>query len=411
MKAFSIAFKDVQILLKDRGALVISFLLPLVFILAFSLPQLAGVTADEKGLTLPVVNLDEGSAGQELIQGIDRAGGVRAELYEQPEAWDLLEEGEIHWLLEIPADFSALSLDHPVTLRLVNHPDANEVDTSSIQMVVQGVAGDMALKHQLIASFEQMGAMMASLPEDQQAFDTATSIAQAESQFEGSKTRPLIRIEETNPQIEGEELPPFGSTNLTVPGFTVLFVFLTAQVTASSIFQEKKQGSFRRLLSAPISRASILLGKMVPNVVLTLLQIVVVFAVGVCLMPLMGLDRLSLGNDPLALIVVSILLALCSTGMGVLISALAQSEAQIGGISAMVLWVLGAIGGAFFPTYLMSGPIQTIGSFVPHYWALRAYNDLFVYGRGLGDILPAMGILLGFTAAFFVIGLWRFDFD
>lgn len=412
MKLFSIALKDIQILLKDRGALIVSFLLPLLFILAFSLPQLAGVSEDEALLTLPVVNLDpSGAASQELIQGLNKAGGVQVQLYEQQEAWDMLDAGEIHWLLEIPADFSTLSMGHPVTLRLASHPDANQVETSSILLVVEGVSRDLALRNQLVASFEQLGAMMEAGPDEYQVFTPENYIAQAESQFERSQTIPLVHIEQTRPQVEGEEMPPFGSTNLTVPGFAVLFVFLASQTAAMSVFQEKKQGSFRRLLSAPVSRATLLAGKMIPNIMMTLLQIVVIFAVGVWVMPLMGLDALTLGQDPLALIVVSLLLALCSTGLGVLISALGQSEGQIGGISVMVLWIMAAIGGSFFPTYLLSGPIQTVGSFVPHYWALKAYNSLFVYGRGLADILPAIAALLGFTAVFFVIGLWRFDFD
>ncbi len=48
---------------------------------------------------------------------------------------------------------------------------------------------------------------------------------------------------------------------------------------------------------------------------------------------------------------------------------------------------------------------------VPHYWAIRAYNDLLIRGLGLADVIVEIGVLLGFSALFFVIGLWRFEYD
>jgi len=412
MKMLSVAWKDIQILLKDRGTLVLSFLLPLVFIVAWNLPQLAGVSGGDDLLPLPVVNLGGGSqASQEFIGALNRAGGVKVQEYEQAQAQALLKEGDIQWLLEIPADFSAMGLEHPVTLRLITHPDANQVEANSVSMVVTGVANGMALQNQLLASFEQVGAMMEAAPEEyRKVFNAETYVAQARSQYERSRTVPLVSIEQTTPTLEREPIQVSGA-NVAVPGFTILFVFLTAQVTAQSIFQEKKVGSFRRLLAAPLSKASLLAGKMLPNLLLTLLQIVVVFGAAIFILPLLGLERLTLGHDPLALVLVSLLVALCSTGLGVFIAAFAHTEAQIGALSAVVLWIMAALGGSFVPTFLMGGALKVLSAVTPHSWALRAYNDLFVYGRGLADVLPEMAVLVGFTAVFFAIGLWRFDFD
>jgi ABC-2 type transport system permease protein len=297
-----------------------------------------------------------------------------------------------------------------VTLRLITHPDADKVESDSVSLVVNGVAQDLALKSQLLASFEQMGTMMEAAPQEYRIFNTETYVAQAESQFAASKTVPLVSVEQMLP-AETAEGVDLSSSNILVPGFAILFVFLTAQVTAQSVFQERKQGSFRRLLAAPLSKASLLAGKMLPNLIVTLLQIVVVFAAAIFVLPLLGLERLTLGNDPLALVVVSLVVALCSTGLGVLIAGLAHNETQAGALASVVLWVMAAVGGAFVPTFLMTGALKSLSMVVPHSWALRAYNDLFVYGRGLADVLPELGVLLGFTAVFVGIGLWRFDFD
>ena len=80
-----------------------------------------------------------------------------------------------------------------------------------------------------------------------------------------------------------------------MPGFTVLFVFLAAANTARSIYDEKKGGSFRRLMAAPISKASLLLGKVIPNFALALLQFIIIFAFGSVILGWIGFTPIALG--------------------------------------------------------------------------------------------------------------------
>jgi ABC-2 type transport system permease protein len=413
-KAYYIALKDIQILLKDRAGLIYLFLLPIVFILVLS-AALGGLLYEDADslVVLPVVNLDPGGElSQSLMDALDEAGGVQVELYEQSEAQARLNEFEIERVLTIPADFTAdVIAGHPVTLRLVIHPDAGETTTESVLRVVSGVARSMSLRACLIASFEQTGAILAALPAEHQVFTSERIVTQAEDQFEHSKTSPLITVEETQPEHLTERVAEPNAVQQNVPGYTILFVFLTAQATASSIFREKREGSFRRLTAAPVPKAAMLVGKMLPNFVTGLVQIAVIFAIGIFILPLMGLERLTLGSHPLALVPVSLLLALCSTGLGILIAAIARTEAQIGGLSTLALWTMAAVGGCLFPPFLLGGLLDVVGKAVPHYWAIQAYQDLMVRGRGLTDVAVEMLALLGFALLFFVVGLWRFDFD
>jgi ABC-2 type transport system permease protein len=413
MNALYIALKDIQIFFKDRGAVIQLFLLPLVFIVVFSgaLSELGGEDQDTR-IPLAVVDLDKGQAAQALLENLDAAGGVRVERYEQEQAESLLDENELARVLTVPANFSAgLAEGRQVTLRLVSHPDADTEETEAVRLVIEGVAGDMALESQIFASLQQMGDMQADQPEAVRAFAVERMQAQARDQFERAQTQPLVGVVQTVPgqEAEREEVPDLDE--LAVPGFTVLFVFLTAQATARSIYDEKKIGSFRRLLAAPMSKASLLAGKMLPNFITGLIQAAVIFAFGAVGLRLLGLRAMTLGNAPLGVVLVIVLIALCSSALGILIAAIARTENQIGGLSSLFLWGMGLVGGCIIPLVFLENFVGPLIRVVPHYWANRAFDHLLVRGLGLADVTLELAALLAFTALFFVVGLWRFEFE
>jgi ABC-2 type transport system permease protein len=144
-----------------------------------------------------------------------------------------------------------------------------------------------------------------------------------------------------------------------------------------------------------------------------LVQIVVIFAVGAFVLPLLGIGRLGIGNDPLAWAVTSMVIALCSTCLGIMIAALARTEGQISGLSNALLWVTGFLGGALIPLFLIQQfpTLDVLSRLVPQSWATRAYNDILAGGASLVDVLPYLGVLLLFSAVFFIIGVSRFKYE
>jgi ABC-2 type transport system permease protein len=412
MKTLSVTWKDILIFLKNRGQLFTLFLLPLIFILTFAFGYSA-LTSEVELIPLPVVNLDpDGDMARELIDSLNRDRGLEVKLFAQDKAQAALEAAEIERVIVIPVGFTEdVAAGRQVTLHMTNGPKANTSNTDTIQQIIDGVAKDLSLQTQLIAGFQQMGSMLQAAPEDIQVFTTERIVSQAQSQFERAKTQPLVSVEQTLPEtlLRGER--SLNPLEIYVPRFTVLFVFLTAGTTALAIYAEKKIGTFRRLMSAPIAKSELLAGKMIPNLIIVLLQIVVIFGAGALLLPLLGLNPVSLGDNLLALIVVSVLVALCSTSLGLLIAALARTEAQISAIAQVALWVMAALGGAFIPTWVMGEFLGNIGKVVPHYWAIQAYTGIMVRGQGLANIGVDLAVLLSFTIIFFAVGLWRFSFE
>jgi len=413
MNVLNIARKDIRILLKETGTLLYLFLLPLIFVLIFG--GIATVTAgdsEQQLVPLAVASLDEDQLASTFIENLDAGGGVEVVRYSQAEAESLYEQGEIERLLTLPAGFSEdLAAGVPVTIHLLS-ASTNTDENNSVGLVIEGVARDMSLEQQILASLEQIGHMQGASPPDQQVFTAERNVAQAQSQFDSAQERPLIEVQQQLPATLGEEATQnISAVQLAVPGATVLFVFLTAQTTASALYEEKKYGSFRRLLAAPISKSALLEGKMLPNFVIVLLQVVFIFGVAIAIFPLIGMEQLSLGEDPLGLILLVLVMALCSTCLGILIAALARTEAQIGGVSQAVLWVAGFIGGAIVPFFLLNDTMANLGKITPQYWAVTGFNEIMVLGGDLASISINLAALLVFSVLFFAIGIWRFDYN
>jgi ABC-2 type transport system permease protein len=194
------------------------------------------------------------------------------------------------------------------------------------------------------------------------------------------------------------------STEQNVPAYTIFGVFFIVLTLASSFLQEKKDGTFQRILAAPLSKAALLIGKLLPYYLVNLIQIALMFSVGVIVF------EMKLGN-PLALLMVSLALAAAANGLGLLVAALGKTEAQVNGLSVLLAITLSALGGMMVPTFIMPGLMKSLSLFTPHAWALAGYHDIIVRGLSVKQILPEVGVLLGFASLFFTIALWRFRFD
>ncbi len=415
MKTISIALKDLQILFKDRGALFQLFILPLLFIMVFSgaLSAIGGGSEEQVALpNLGVVDLDGGEAALFLINKIQEDGSFLVQSLPATDVQSQLDENKVVAVVTIPADFTAgVQQSTPVTLVIAPGKNSDPQIVEAARLVIESIAADMTLESQILASLKQMGDMQATAPEQYQVFSTQRVLAQAHSQFVTAQARPLINIVQTVPQQEQQQAVTPDLSLSAVPGFTILFVFLAGQTTARSIYDEKKIGSFRRLVAAPINKAQLLLGKILPNFVIALIQIAVIFAFGAFGLRLLGMTPLPIEKAPIGALLVAILLALCSSAFGILIAAIAKTENQIAGLSTLLLWGMGLLGGCLVPLFVLERFIGPLAMIVPHYWANKALDDLLIRGLGLADVWLSLVMLGVFTLIFFAIGLWRFDFD
>jgi ABC-2 type transport system permease protein len=215
---------------------------------------------------------------------------------------------------------------------------------------------------------------------------------------------PAVTLERIAPTgMHVKKLPDVYQQN--VPGYTIYGIFWIVNLLAVSVLREKREGTFRRLLVAPVSRMVMLIGKWIPYYLINIVQIVIMLGVSSVLF------NMSLGHSAAGLVIVSLAAAATATGLGVLVATLARTEAQISGLTVLLLLTLSVLGGCFIPRFIMPEWLQTLGQITPHAWALDAYQDLLVRGYDFWDVLPKVGVLGVFAVIFFGIGVWRFRFE
>jgi ABC-type Na+ efflux pump permease subunit len=273
MRALSITLKDLQIFVRDRGAVFMLFLLPFVFILSFSFIGQSFTLGDseniEKNLIpLTVVNHNPGGqAAQDFLSALEDTDKVELLLGAPEEVDNSLKDSSLRMALFIPADFSTgLDSRKQVTLLLKLHPSHDTTAVMTVERAISRAVREYLMVEYLNRGLEQMAAMQAANPEANETFSEARIRLQVENQQAQAASRPLIVVMETTPVTEEEaaevDIPSLGQ--VTVVGMTVLFVFLGAQNTAMSVYTERRIGSFRRLMAAPIGNFTLLTGKMLP---------------------------------------------------------------------------------------------------------------------------------------------------
>jgi ABC-2 type transport system permease protein len=96
-----------------------------------------------------------------------------------------------------------------------------------------------------------------------------------------------------------------------------------------------------------------------------------------------------------------------ATGISTLVSTLAKTVEQAGGLNAIIALSMAAIGGVFIPLSQAPELLSRIALVTPHAWFLRAIDTMSVPGVALAEILPSVVVLVGMGLVTGAIGLAR----
>ncbi|MGB0369308.1 MAG: ABC transporter permease, partial [Flavobacteriales bacterium] len=191
------------------------------------------------------------------------------------------------------------------------------------------------------------------------------------------------------------------STQHNVPAWTVFAMFFIVIPLAGNMVRERTAGTIIRLRTMPASMFHFYAGKLLSFSVVGLLQALLMISVGFWLMPLLGLAKLDLGSGILPLLYVSVVVGVAATGYGLLVGTIFKTlhQAAIFGIVSVV--IMAALGGIWVPLYIMSDTMIFIGHLSPMNWAMEAFNDVFLRGKELTEIIAHTWHLWTFGAVCF----------
>jgi ABC-2 type transport system permease protein len=408
----AITWKDLKILVRNRSALLILFAMPVGFVLVMTSATAGLYTRGQGSIPVLVVNEDQGAISTQVVDGLKAAKGFKVETEWENQtlttakAEELITSRKRQLALIFPADFSRNILSGsspaqnqaPAAIQLMLDPSLSQEFTGPIIGTLQGLLLQALTPIGIEQLLQQTAPGMK--PEQRQAI-----IEQVQQ-----KTLTGVSIEQITPaEMSVRKFP--NTTQQNVPSYALFGVFFICQVIGLSFIREKQDGTFRRLLVAPISKTALLIGKLLPYYLINLVQIVLIFAAGIWIVPLLGNPALNLGAHPEALIVVSLATAAAASGLGLLVAALVKTPESTGGLGALIAVMMAAIGGCFVPTFVMPKFMQTLSKIVPHSWALQGYQDALIRGYGICQVMPEVGVLLIFAVVFFGFALWRFKFD
>ncbi|MGD0439044.1 MAG: ABC transporter permease [Acidimicrobiales bacterium] len=377
--ALAIARKDLRQRIRDRSAIVVGVIAP---VLIAGLMSLAFNGVNNFHFTLGLVELDHGPVAAEVVNALD-APQLRQVMTVEKVATEALaasaiKSGKLAAALVIPFGFSSSVTGE--------HPEALTTLTSNNDTIAGDVATSVA------------GSFVAQVNADRLAFATAVAAGAPKSdtsQLIGEVSRLRIPIQAIERPIGAHELKVISYYS---PGMAIFFLLFTISYTARSFFVDRSQGMIERMRAAPVRPVEILLGKALS-----------VFVYGVVSLATIALvTTAAFGADwgapwPAAVLGLSLVLSvICLTA---LVIGIARTQRQAEGIGSIIVFGLALLGGDFFFISNAPSTIKHLALLTPNGWAIRGFTDLATIGGGFSTIVEPVVAILAFSAVVGAVAL------
>ncbi|HVY46053.1 MAG TPA: ABC transporter permease [Minicystis sp.] len=350
----AVTHKEVLHMIRDARVVYLALGLPVLMLLLFGY----GISTDVDHLPIAVVDHDGTRASRRAVEALVAGGQfdvvARASSVEATAA--LLRRGDVTAVLVVPPRYQR---------------DLARGDRPTPEVLVDGSDGMVAS----IALGDATGALLAA---------------------SASGARPPPLLARFNPAMR--------SAHQFVPGVIALILATVSSLLAGlTVAREWEQGSMEQLFATPVRRAEILVGKLVPYLLLGLLQTLLIVTVGSWLfdVPIRGSVALLFGTSALFLATM--------LGIGLAVSVITKSQlvsVQVATLLTMLPTTL--LSGFIFPIDNMPTPLRVAASALPGRYYMTALRGVFLKGNGLAVLAPDVAALALFAAIVLGLGIWRF---
>jgi len=360
--------KEFLLVLRDKHALLALFVLPAIFILIMSVAMREQFSKDTLEFSLYVEDLDKTQISKDIISSIKK-----------DKSFDIttIKDGA-SFVITIPKSYS------DDTEKKINILVADSIKSDQIE-----IFKSILSQHILDIRFESIANSLEELSSD-----AAESISSLDTSSENLYTLKYN---------ESKSIP--NSTQQSVPAWIVFGMFFIIIPMSTIYVNERKQNTLSRLNSMDISLLSMMMSKSIPYVVINQIQVWIMLAVGVFLVPLFDTPALEINGSVLALVVLSLALSVAAIGVSTVIAVSASSTEQATTIGGIINILLGAIGGVMVPKFTMPDAMQKFAEISPMSWGLDGFLDIFLKGAGIGTIIGDIMLLFIFGIVLLIISM------
>ncbi|HVU16063.1 MAG TPA: ABC transporter permease [Candidatus Didemnitutus sp.] len=437
--------KDFALLARNRGALVLAFIVPMIVIYIVGLVfGLGRADSGPSGIPLAVVNQSDSPAAAKLVEALQAEKSFRlittinnpdktSRPLTEADLEPMIRDRKFSYAVVLPADLvsdSRLGLH----LKVLSDP-RNDIESQMVDGILEKTI--FSNVPQLLGQSLQARARSFLGQPQYESFnrDLADNIAR---RFGGDADKIRQRIESGDfgldrlggsgtgssasssnssggtgdlfsrvlavdrVQVVGKEVKSPAATRI-IGGYAVMFLLFALSNSSSAFFEEKNTGIFQRVLSGPVSRGQLLWSRFLYGVLFGLMQLMALFFAGKVLY---GVD-VTAHFGPL--IVVCLCVAGACTAFGMLLATVTKSAQAANSLATLLVITMSACGGAWFPVSFMPVFMQQVAKFTLVYWSIEGFNAVLWAGNGLGGMLPILGILVAFIAAAMGIAVWKFN--
>lgn len=417
---------------RDKAALATLFLMPVLLVFVITLLQDATISQFQKSkIPIIFINGDKGELAQSIEDGLNAADYFELESYYKGNkisdsmAYKFVAKGDYKVFIKIPSGASRSLEQNVVTLyeQKVSPNLPAQMDSIESSEVRISVFFDPTIQklfkttvlHALENSIEKIKSRILLKTFSQEILQDVKELSGGMIDVSVNEINlsqddlNLVKIDQQFAQKNKLVIMP-NSVQHNVPAWSMFAMFFIALPLAGNMIKERESGSLKRLLSMPVSYATILSAKIFIYIVVALIQFTLMMLVGLVILPLLGTPVLTLGNTPIGLVLLVISSALAASGFGILVGVMASSHEQASTFSAVSIIIAAAIGGVMVPVYLMPETMQNISIYSPLAWGLNGFLDIFVRGGDVWSVFSNALCLLLFSLVTLVISVFLFKF-
>jgi ABC-2 type transport system permease protein len=363
MKRFwGFVIKEFYHIFRDKRTMVVLFGMPLAQLLLFGFV----VSTEIKDVQIAVLDYSKDNVTRNLTQKIISSGYFKVEeyLFSSSQIETVFKKGNIKEVIVFEAGF-AEKLNKLGTAHMQILTDASEANSASmVSNYTSAIVMDYVKKLNTNVSIP-----MQIVPEVRMLF---------------------------NESLE--------SVYMFVPGImAMILILISALLTSISIVREKELGTMEVLLASPLRPIQIIIGKVMPYVFMSIINAVVIIAVGALVfgMPVKG--------SILLLLAECILYIILSLSLGIFISTVAKSQ-QMAMLMSMFMLMLPTIllSGFIFPIANMPVILQVVSNIMPPRWFIVIIKNIMLKGVGFYFIWFETLILMVMTCVFVFLSYKKF---